>query len=758
MSARSSAPISAIEELLAYGQGTINVACVLALAVLPPLALDQSGWVPGMERLVVLTLLATALGLLAARSGVRKWQAALLIAGGLAAALFIASNPLADTAQVGARLWQGVRRLHWWATVVWLGGSNDDPLVPMVFAGWALWLACVWLGWVVGSGRSAMAGALPIGVLLAANTFFTVGGWGHLVAFVALTMLLLAVTGSRNRQARCEAQKMQCDATLHAGSTALAVPVAAACLLAALALPPIASERVADAFWERAEVPWRRTVRLVKWLFPGLTLGAAASPWIEEGDGAAMPTARDLEALIDSSVVVVMHVSTSDPPPPPRTDHLGLGETLADLAPSRYWRGMTYDVYTGRGWANTRTDAVSIAAGVTVQVADGPRTQVAQQFQILLPREELLYTIAEPVALGDEVRVHWRGEGDLAYLKAPIGGYSVVSQVVDASQAELRSAGDDYPLWVRDRYLDIPEVPERVRQLALSLTAGDDNAFDRLLAIETYLRANFAYDLEVGEAAEGKDVVDFFLFESQRGFCDHYASAMVVLARLAGIPARLASGYATGTYDYQEEHYVVTSSQAHSWPEAYFPGFGWVEFEPTVSQSTIYRPLGLDTSATGQATAPAVITERRPAAYPFLGIGAALLAAGGLVWWLGRRRIPSDPVLRAYWGMQAVGARLQVAEAAATPREYAAALSVRARQLAPGREGDPDGLAATEAALGEVASAYEAWRYGRTNGRHDRPLKGWRRAERQLWLLAAREAPRALLREAGASVRRRLRR
>lgn len=103
--------------------------------------------------------------------------------------------------------------------------------------------------------------------------------------------------------------------------------------------------------------------------------------------------------------------------------------------------------------------------------------------------------------------------------------------------------------------------------------------------------------------------------------------------------------------------------------------------------------------------------------------------------------------------MQVVGERLGVGEAASTPREYAAALAVRALQLYPDGERGADGPVTIEAALGEVASAYEAWRYGRNEGR---PISGWRRAERELWLLSAREAPRALIREMGALIRRRL--
>ena len=87
----------------------------------------------------------------------------------------------------------------------------------------------------------------------------------------------------------------------------------------------------------------------------------------------------------------------------------------------------------------------------------------------------------------------------------------------------------------------------------------------------------------------GEDYVDFLLFESQRGYCNGYASAMVVMARSVGIPARLASGYAEGEYDAERGVFRVRENNAHSWPEIYFPGHGWVEFEPTVSEDPLVR-------------------------------------------------------------------------------------------------------------------------------------------------------------------------
>jgi hypothetical protein len=163
--------------------------------------------------------------------------------------------------------------------------------------------------------------------------------------------------------------------------------------------------------------------------------------------------------------------------------------------------------------------------------------------------------------------------------------------VPSASITDLRSATQDYPEWVRSHYLQLPDdLPPRIRQLSQELTVGQPTQYDRARAIETYLR-QFPYSLDVPAPPAGREVTDYFLFELKRGYCDYYATSMVVLARAAGIPARFAMGYASGSYDFNQAEYVVREADAHSWPEIYFPNYGWINFEPTASLPEIDRPM-----------------------------------------------------------------------------------------------------------------------------------------------------------------------
>ena len=85
-------------------------------------------------------------------------------------------------------------------------------------------------------------------------------------------------------------------------------------------------------------------------------------------------------------------------------------------------------------------------------------------------------------------------------------------------------------------------------------------------------------------------MADYFLFDLKTGYCDYYATSMIVMARAVGLPARLVIGYANGDYDPVKAEYVIREADAHSWVEVYFAGAGWVEFEPTASELRFTLP------------------------------------------------------------------------------------------------------------------------------------------------------------------------
>ncbi len=134
------------------------------------------------------------------------------------------------------------------------------------------------------------------------------------------------------------------------------------------------------------------------------------------------------------------------------------------------------------------------------------------------------------------------------------------------------------------KYLQLPDtLPERVKDLAESISASYKNQYDKVKAVEKYLSSNYAYTLSPKSTPKGRDFVDYFLFDLKEGYCTYYATSMVVMLRSIGIPARYVEGYALSSKPKKGTVYDVTNEKAHAWVEVYFEGFGWLPFEPTAS-------------------------------------------------------------------------------------------------------------------------------------------------------------------------------
>jgi transglutaminase-like putative cysteine protease len=197
----------------------------------------------------------------------------------------------------------------------------------------------------------------------------------------------------------------------------------------------------------------------------------------------------------------------------------------------------------------------------------------------------------------------------------PNDTYTAVSMVSNATDAELREDHTSYPDWIYERYMSLPAVvPRRVENLAQRLVreAGATNPYDKAEAIESYLRDpdNFTYSTDINPPANGAERISWFLFDGKEGYCEYFAGAMVVMLRQVGVPARLAGGYAPGEYDPQTSTYTIRESSAHSWPEVYFPTYGWIEFEPTPSQAVVVHEA-LDPT---QPLSPPTVAPTLPAA------------------------------------------------------------------------------------------------------------------------------------------------
>jgi len=166
--------------------------------------------------------------------------------------------------------------------------------------------------------------------------------------------------------------------------------------------------------------------------------------------------------------------------------------------------------------------------------------------------------------------------------------YSVVSYLPDLSPNALRA--DEVDLGVPDdnpAYLDTEGLSPQARRLAFEVTKGATNPFDLVMALTNYLQRSYRYTLDLPRVPTGRDPVDWFLFDVKTGYCEQFATAETLMLRSLGIPARLATGYATGDYDPVLNQAVVREHDAHAWVEVWFSGHGWVPVDPTPGVSPL---------------------------------------------------------------------------------------------------------------------------------------------------------------------------
>lgn len=480
-----------------------------------------------------------------------------------------------------AGLWA---RVWLWMTSISRNVTTDDVVARVLAWSLAVWLACGWAGWALRRGQPLNALTPALGML----AFVTDYTQMEIDSLWLLVVILLALMGLGRFFANLERWETRgIDyAEIIAANTLVSLALLAA-LLAGLAwVVPLVP--VGDIIENLRRKPAQSTAPQ--------SLGLQEAP----GQGpdvtysrAALPRSHLISAGPNLSREVVFTVRTGELTSLPY-------ESAAVNAPNHHWRGQTFDRYNGYGWYSSEVIRRGLAAGDAFFTTLPPGyRRLEQQFTLFNVEDKFLYWAGALYRADTEVTALWRiqpvldpagtglpfNESDLLGAERQAETYRAEAYLPIPSVEQLRAAGQEYPAAIRERYLSLPErVPERVFALARALTAAAPTPFDQALAIETYLRTNFEYSLEVPGVPVDSEVADYFLFELKRGYCDYYATAMAVLARAAGLPARLVTGYASGVYDARAAEYVVRQSDAHSWVEIYFPGIGWVEFEPTAGQ------------------------------------------------------------------------------------------------------------------------------------------------------------------------------
>jgi hypothetical protein len=263
--------------------------------------------------------------------------------------------------------------------------------------------------------------------------------------------------------------------------------------------------------------------------------------------------------------------------------------------PSRnYWKGRVYDLYLNGHWSTISNSSDPFDPESDELIVEYPeaRKKINFVFVSSAKKQKLLYTPAETIWVSIKsnitstpISAEVKDVTAWVTTKSLLNGnqYRVRALIADPTIEELHSTSTEYPAWVKDRYLQVPEdIAPQLRELTLQITEPYDNVYDKVQAVTSYLRNEIKYDTKIVDTIPAdQDPVLWVLFDHKKGFCMYYASAETLMLRSIGIPARMAVGFAEGEYDELKGRYVVTYKDSHAWPEVYFPGIGWVEFEPT---------------------------------------------------------------------------------------------------------------------------------------------------------------------------------
>lgn len=372
-------------------------------------------------------------------------------------------------------------------------------------------------------------------------------------------------------------------------------------------------------------------------------------------------------------------------------------------------RGEVFTQYTGHGWTKHTSanrgnvllaPSIGRQPGSTIGAPEyryavpyerrNATKRIEQMVQPQSPRRQVLFGAASPVS------VVFHAPYDVQYSADELSTvqthgletiYWMTSEVSTATPDQLRAASGPIPDYIRLAYTQVPFYTRQVRKITNEAIRGKSNAYDKAMAIQDYLQRNCTYDLNAPASPLEMDGVTHFLYVSKRGYCQMFATAMVVMCRQAGIPARWVTGFAPGEYNQQDGLYHIRFKDMHAWAELYFPGYGWIEFDPTPGGDS--GPTAKERILKALTSIKEILAADGPTVLMLLilAVLAAYFVKTELIPWLRRRNRVEGPI-RGY-GKAADNYRRMCKllskygysrQPSTTPSEYASALRDLFRQ------------------------------------------------------------------------------
>jgi transglutaminase-like putative cysteine protease len=555
--------------------GWLSLGLLMVMALSVAWSVQDAGWLDQLEYLAPLAVWAVLFGGLI----------------GVVRGSILLSLPLGALIGAGFVLWAIGGEYH--ATLSQLGrleALRDDAILftaslfeggyPLQMSPYAvglgilMWATAFTAAYVVYRYHRVMDALLLLGAAIVTNMSAAVTGIGHLLLFVIAALLLWLRAALVNRQDGWQRRRVNENIEVPPSIMRTGIIFAAGSVLLAYVLTTVAIAAPLTGAWRSLDGVWTGVRDQLEGVVGGLT----------------NPNSRITGSSFGPSFTVFGEWVSND-------------EEVLVLAAEDplYLRTRTYDIYNGRGWESTEGPRRGVAAGdplFEVPTSERPTAKEGEGVRLDSISIEMRQSVGRQIfTAGSPLKVYApvlitepAGLPLLGFIEAanPIGDGESYTQAVlipEATEAQLAAAGTDYPQAIRDLYLSTRGISPQVEALAREVTEGAESPYEQAKRLSRYLRGEeFTYSTAGLEIPSGADLVDTFLFgeNGKVGYCQHYASAMALMARSLGLPARVAVGWAPGEAA-GEDLWLVREAQAHAWVEIYFPGYGWQIFEATKS-------------------------------------------------------------------------------------------------------------------------------------------------------------------------------
>lgn len=579
---------------------------VFALAFTIARSTVAAQWVPGGIDLIPLVAVAGAV--LMAVLAVTPLPAWLSLAAGAAV------GPVVSILAVSAefRLERpfdptGVGLAQVWIIRFFDGEAFGDQAFVGLLITLLMWVTGAWLAWCVIRWRQPLIGLIPGAAAFATNVLNTNSQQGYVFVFLALTLGLLLWTTYTASMAKAIAARIRMTGDARWDFWETGLIATAGLLVIGIMLPPISTTDRTATMESSLFQSWAQVTS---------KLNAAGKLGTSPGGASAttgFSSTVSLGAQLTQSKTPVFTYSITGGYPGPeyfRGANLAVITKGTDGNVSWVYGGSTKEFGLAPGDPPNYSESYkSLAlATFTINMAQPPG---GDDEQILFYPGQLYSTSRQskaeevfvPPVFAFSSQLITVDRLDALNPNSSRGQYSVTSEYPDVTADALRSTGSDYAAWLQPYEVlppgvESPDVYAYIHKTALDITSGATNAYDKATLIEQYLRSGvFTYHLKPKQAPAGTDPLYYFLRTSHDGYCQYFAMAMGEMLRSIGIPTRLVSGYGHGSFDDISHRTIVRNEDAHVWVESYFPGYGWIPFEPT--NDGVYQPVQRGVSLNG---------------------------------------------------------------------------------------------------------------------------------------------------------------